>query len=150
MNRRKLFSKSRMAASLCILGIGLLGTLAGCTTAQPTSGQMSGLSPQPVSATSERALVAYQRTIGTTRRGAFAISQDGKTTFYSYCAEITCIPANYSMLALNGCRSLSGSACNLLFVNRDARIAFERAALLNDSGKHGAIEVPPAYDRLFD
>lgn len=109
-------------------------SLAGC--AGPES------APPPAAAIAitrqtDAALTAYLRAVRTTRPGAFAVSPDGRNSFYAWCDDTACAVSSYSVPALRGCQSLSGTPCLILYVRNQPRVAFTRTD--NDaSGRHGS------------
>lgn len=66
----------------------------------------------------------YLKTIGSTKKGAFAISPDGYYSYYIYCTETNCIADGIGRDALKKCASLSGQECSLMAFGRDVRIPF--------------------------
>jgi len=50
--------------------------------------------------------------------GAFAVSPDGRFSFYTYCSEGNCEIAELNVDALNGCKNLAGTDCVLLAHNQ--------------------------------
>lgn len=109
--------------------------LAGCATApqMPPSGTPIAISPQ-----TQGALTAYLRTVRVTRPGAFAVSPDGRNSFYTYCDNVTCAVTNYSFLALRGCQSFSGTPCVILYVRNEPRLVFTRDENAAAGGRHGS------------
>ena len=66
----------------------------------------------------------YLKTIGSTRRGAFAVAADGYGSYYTYCYDGTCLSSNLTQDALTSCRSVTGKECLLMAFGRTERIAF--------------------------
>jgi hypothetical protein len=52
------------------------------------------------------------------------------------------VTQNYSIPALNGCRSISGKACFVLYVRNQPRFAFSRR-VDGQTGRHGNQEQRP-------
>lgn len=126
---------SKLAAALLVSG------LAACSTADadrqaPTTG-----APQSIGETASGQLIQYLARVKSTRPGAFAVSADGADSFYAWCDDITCMTSNYSMPALNGCRSLAGKECFVLYVRNQPRFAFSRR-VDGQTGRHGSQEQP--------
>jgi hypothetical protein len=117
-----------VAASLALF-------LTGCATqAQaPASGTPIALSPA-----TQGELTKYLRTVKVTRPGAFAVSPDGRNSFYTFCDDTVCATSNYSMPALRGCQSLSGTPCVVLYVRHEPRLNFTRAENAAPGGQHGS------------
>ena len=97
--------------------------------------------PQSIGETTSGELIAYLARVKSTRPGAFAVSADGSDSFYAWCDDITCMTTNYSIPALNGCRSLSGKECYVLYVRNQPRFAFSRR-VDGRNGRHGSQEQP--------
>lgn len=66
----------------------------------------------------------YLKTIGSTKKGAFAVSPDGYYSYYIYCTDTNCIPDGIGRDAISKCSSLSGQKCSLMAYGRDVRIPF--------------------------
>ncbi|HEV8390175.1 MAG TPA: hypothetical protein VGQ35_10045 [Dongiaceae bacterium] len=111
--------------------------MAGCAaTAQtPPSGTPIAISPQ-----TQGEIATYLRVVKVTRPGAFAVSQDGRNSFYTYCDEVACVTSNYSIPALRGCQSLSGAPCVILYVRNEQRRAFTRDENAAPGGLHKSEE----------
>lgn len=82
----------------------------------------------------------YLRVVKATRPGAFAVSPDGRNSFFTYCEEISCATSNYSQPALRGCQSYSGAPCVILYVRNEPRAAFTRTETAGTGGRHGSEE----------
>lgn len=98
--------------------------------------------PQSIGETTSGELLGYLSKVKSTRPGAFAVSSDGADSFYAWCDDITCMTTNYSIPALNGCRSVSGKECYVLYVRNQPRFAFSRR-VDGRTGRHGSQEQPP-------
>jgi hypothetical protein len=74
----------------------------------------------------------YLRAIGNGNKpGAFAISKDGRSAFYSWCEDIHCIAGpTYSQDALNSCEREYGTDCVVFAVRDDIKVDYE----IEDSG----------------
>lgn len=121
----------KIAAAFLALG------LAGCATpyAAPPITEPIAITPQ-----TQGALTAYLRTVKVTRPGAFAVSPDGRNSFYTYCDDTICAVSNYSIPALRGCQSFSGTPCVVLYVRHEPRLTFTRAENAAAGGRHGSEE----------
>ena len=82
----------------------------------------------------------YLRIVKATRPGAFAVSPDGRNSFFSYCEEISCAAPSYTQPALRGCQSISGTPCIILFSRNEPRAAFTRTENAGTGGRHGSEE----------
>jgi hypothetical protein len=118
--------------------LGLL-TLAACASepSMPSSGAPIALSPA-----TEGALAAYLAKVKVTRPGAFAVSPDGRNSFYTWCDDTACMTANYSIPALRGCQSLAGTECVVLYVRNQPRLVATRAESAAPGGQHGSQQQP--------
>jgi hypothetical protein len=65
--------------------------------------------------------------------GAFAVSEDGKHSFYTYCYEGNCENAQLNFVALNGCRNLAKADCVVLAHNQ----SIQRKYVVNAQGGTG-------------
>lgn len=124
----------KIAAAAIALGLAA-PVLGGCATpyAAPPPAEPIAITPQ-----TSAALETYLRTVRVTRPGAFAVSPDGRNSFYTYCGNITCAVTNYPFLALRGCHSLSGTPCVVLYVRDEPRLAFTRTQDATAGGRHGS------------
>ena len=111
----------------------LVLALAGCASAgAPPPSDPMVLTPQ-----TNAALTSYLRAVRVTRPGAFAVSPDGANSFYTYCGTLACSVTNYTIPALRGCQSFTGTPCLVLYVRDAPRFAFTRGE--NDlPGRHGS------------
>jgi hypothetical protein len=109
--------------------------LAACTTEPtlPPSGQPIVLSPA-----TQGELAAYLQRVKVTRPGAFAVSPDGRSSFYTWCDDIYCATTNYSFPALQGCRSLAGTECLVLYVRNQPRVLSTKSSDAAPGGQHGS------------
>ena len=82
----------------------------------------------------------YLRIVKATRPGAFAVSPDGRNSFFTYCEEISCAAPSYTQPALRGCQSIAGTPCIILFVRNEPRVAFTRTENADTGGRHGSEE----------
>lgn len=114
--------------------------LAGCAAPQPAI--PAGGTPIAISPATQGQLTSYLGRVKVTRPGAFAVSADGRDSFYTWCDGIACMTHNYSAPALRGCQSLSGAPCVVLYVRNQPRIAFTRASSAAPGGQHGSQEQP--------
>jgi hypothetical protein len=99
----------------------------------PPSGAPIALSPA-----TEGALAAYLQKVKVTRPGAFAVSPDGRNSFYTWCDDTACATASYSFGALGGCQALAGTQCLILYVRNQPRLVSTRAADAAPGGQHGS------------
>ena len=99
-------------------------------------------STTPVSVTPETQgeIAKYLRIVKSTRPGAFAVSADGRNSYFTYCEEIACAASNYSQPALRGCQSFSGAPCVILYVRNEPRLAVGRTETADSGGRHGSEE----------
>lgn len=115
-------------------------TLSACAANTDRQASVTG-APQSIGESTSGALIAYLARVKSTRPGAFAVSADGADSFYAWCDDIACVTQNYSMPALNGCRSVSGKECFVLYVRNQPRFAFSRR-VDGRTGRHGSQEQP--------
>lgn len=67
----------------------------------------------------------YLGLIGSTNRGAFAVSRNGHSAFAYYCADILCGGSpNYKETAVKRCESMSGSECTVFAYGRDIQLPY--------------------------
>ena len=66
----------------------------------------------------------YLKTIGSTRKGAFAVEEDGYSSYFTYCSDPSCISTSLTQEALNGCAALDGHKCVILAYGREERLPF--------------------------
>ena len=64
----------------------------------------------------------YLKIIGSTKKGAFAVSENGVYSWFIYCTDANCIPDGIGRDALAKCQSFSGQRCQLMAYGRDLRI----------------------------
>jgi len=69
----------------------------------------------------------YLRNIGNGNKpGAFAISKDGRSAFYSWCEDIRCVAGpTYSQDALNACERRYDTECVVFAVRDDIKVDYE-------------------------
>ena len=103
--------------------------------AAPPSGTSIAITPETNSEVSK-----YLRVVKATRPGAFAVSPDGRSSYFTYCDDIACATSNYTQPALRGCQSFSGAPCMILLVRNEPRIAFTRSGTAGTGGRHGSEE----------
>lgn len=60
------------------------------------------------------ALQSYFAAIGSVGSGAFAVSPDGRNSFYTYCVDTSCGGFSMTQDALLHCKGLAGTACVIL------------------------------------
>ncbi|MEZ5834066.1 MAG: hypothetical protein R3D05_23080 [Dongiaceae bacterium] len=118
--------------------------LAACATT-PAANQPT--EPITLSPGTQGELSAYLGKVKSTRPGAFAVSPDGRNSFYTWCNNFTCETRNYSQPALRQCQALAGTPCIVLYVRHEPRLAFTRAATANGGpeGRHGSEEQQPIF-----
>ena len=109
--------------------------LAACATEPqlPPSGTPIALSPA-----TQGELTAYLQRVKVTRPGAFAVSPDGRNSFYTWCDDTACMTSNYSHPALRGCQALAGTECLILYVRNQPRLVSTRADNAAPGGQHGS------------
>jgi hypothetical protein len=120
------------------IAIALLAALAlgACApTAAPPSRTPVAITPE-----TNAEIAKYLRIVKSTRPGAFAVSQDGRDSFFTYCEEISCAAPSYTQPALRGCQSYSGAPCIVLFSRNQPRVAFTRTENAGSGGRHGSEE----------
>lgn len=123
----------KIIAAFAALGLAS-AIIGGCGTpssAPPPSG------PIPLSRQTDAALTVYLRKVKVTRPGAFAVSPDGRNSFYTWCDDTACAVSNYSIPALRGCQSQIGTPCLILFVRDEPRLAFTKTGE-DAPGRHGS------------
>ena len=64
------------------------------------------------------------KTIGSTRRGAFAVASDGYGSYYTYCYDGNCLSSALTQDALTSCKSVTGKECLLMAFGRNEQIEF--------------------------
>ena len=121
---------------------GLLLGLAACAASGERAYDPATGAPLSFSNATSGELTRYLALVRVTRPGAFAISADGKDSFYTWCDDTVCKTSNYSIPALNNCRALSGQDCVVLYVRNEPRFAFSRT-IDNDPGRHGSQQQQP-------
>ena len=116
----------------------LIAACAGCTTYEaPPVSEPIAITPQ-----TNAALTSYLRAVRSTRDGAFAVSPDGRNSYYSYCPTLSCAVSNHSVPALRGCQSLSGTRCVLFYAWDDPRLDYTVAESAVPGGRHGSEKQP--------
>jgi hypothetical protein len=120
---------SKIAAALIALG------LAACAAEPqvPPSGAPIALSPA-----TEGEVAAYLGKVRAVRPGAFAVSPDGRNSFYTWCDDTACAASNYSLIARRGCQQLAGADCLVLYVRNQPRLTSTRATDAAAGGQHGS------------
>jgi hypothetical protein len=111
-----------------------LGACASSTAAPPTT------TPIAITPETNAEIAKYLRIVRVTRPGAFAVSPDGRNSFFTYCEGISCATSNYSQPALRGCQSYSGAPCVILYVRNEPRAPFTRTETAGTGGRHGSEE----------
>jgi hypothetical protein len=66
----------------------------------------------------------YLKTIGSTKKGAFAVASDGNGSYFIYCYDVNCLSNTLTQEALTSCRSLTGKECLVMAYGRDERIDY--------------------------
>ncbi len=125
-----------MTVRRLVLLAGLAFGLAACAPGEERASAPATGAPLSISNATSGELTEYLARVKATRPGAFAVSADGKDSFYTWCDDTSCVAPNYSMPALNGCRALSGKDCVVLYVRNQPRFAFSRT-VDSTPGKHG-------------
>lgn len=112
--------------------------LSACAAPQPA--MPAGGAPIALSPATAGQLTSYLQKVKVTRPGAFAVSPDGRNSFYTWCDDTACMTSNYSIPALRGCQGLAGQACVVLYVRNHPRLASTRATDAGAGGQHGSQE----------
>ena len=103
-----------MRSIIIVLLTGLaVAVLPGCTASAP-----QGM-PITITTTTDVRLKQHLQTMGESNYGAFAVSADGRYSYYTYCTDgggCERVPLNFDALA--GCKKLAGSECIVLAHNR--------------------------------
>lgn len=117
-----------------VIALVLAAMVSGCagpSAAPPPDG------PIAITRQTDAELAVYLRKVRVTRPGAFAVSPDGRNSFYTWCDNTVCAVSNYSIPALRRCQSLSGTPCLILYVRNQPRLAFTQNG--GDApGRHGS------------
>lgn len=66
----------------------------------------------------------YLKTIGSTKRGAFAVAADGYGSYYTYCYDGNCLSSALTQDALTSCKSVTGKECLVMAFGRTEKIPF--------------------------
>jgi len=66
----------------------------------------------------------YLKTIGSTKKGAFAVASDGYGSYFTYCYDVNCLSNTLTQEALTSCRSVTGKECLVMAYGRDERIDY--------------------------
>ena len=119
----------KIAASVVALAV------AAC--AAPAQSQSTG-GPLAISPTTQGEITAYLAKVKSTRPGAFVVSPDGRTSFYTWCDNTVCRISTYSIPALNKCQSLAGTKCLILYVRWDKRMDYTVDPQAAPGGQHGS------------
>jgi hypothetical protein len=87
----------------------------------------------------------YLRNIGNGNKpGAFAISKDGRSAFYSWCQDIRCVAGpTYSQDALSACEREYGTDCVVFAVRDDIKVEYEIVANAPSAASSGQLEPAP-------
>jgi hypothetical protein len=117
----------RIAAALVALG------LVGC--ASPSAPPPAAV---PVTPETQGEIAKYLRVVKVTRPGAFAVSPDGRNSFYTWCNDTASASASYTAPALRGCQSISGTPCVVLYVRNEPRLAMSPNENAAPGGRHGS------------
>lgn len=125
-----------LARAALVLGLAA-PLLAACAPAEQRTVSPATGAPLSISNATSSELTRYLALVKVTRPGAFAISADGRDSFFTWCEETVCKVSNYSIPALAGCRSLSGQDCVVLYVRNQPRFAFSRTVDA-EPGRHGS------------
>jgi len=136
MRSTPLFRRANTAISLAALA------LAACASGAPRD---TGIEPITLSPATQAELTSYLAKVKATRPGAFAVSPDGRTSYYTWCDDITCMTYTYSMVALHHCQGLAGTRCVLLYRRDEPLVPFTRASVESGApdGRHGSQEQEP-------
>lgn len=118
-------------------GIALTALLLGACAQPRIPAPVAGASPLEISQATEDALQEYLALISPNRRGAFAVSVDGKNSYAYYCPEISCQSNLFGGVATSQCEGLSGQECVLLYASREPKTAYSVGSDSGIAGKHG-------------
>lgn len=113
-------------------------TLTGCATGSDTGEPAIGATPLAISPGTQNELAAYLGAVKSTRPGAFAVSEDGRDSYYVWCEDMVCDAVSYATPAIQHCRGISGKPCLALYVRDQPRVAFSRAEDRSGPGRHGS------------
>lgn len=113
----------------------MAASLAAC--AAPQAATTPGAAPLEISQSTDEALKQYLGKLDPMRRGAFAVSVDGRNSYGIYCPEIGCQINVFGSLAVSQCESLSGQECLLFYVAMKPRVAYTVSTAKVPAGKHG-------------
>jgi hypothetical protein len=127
---------TRTIALLAALAPAVLG-LAACAAPYAAAPSATSIAVTPET---NAEISKYLRIVKSTRPGAFAVSPDGRNSYFTYCEEISCATSNYSQPALRGCQSFSGAPCVILYVRNEPRVAIGRTETAAAGGRHGSEE----------
>lgn len=118
----------KLAAAFLVLAA------AGCATpSAPPPADPVAITPE-----TQSEITKYLRVVKVTRPGAFAVSPDGRNSFYTWCEDTGCATASYSAPALRGCQSISGTPCVILYVRNEPRLAMMPNEDAAPGGRHGS------------
>lgn len=135
MIEKDLIVPHRLKATAAVIALGLAGPVIGACASPYAAPPPDG--PIPLSRQTDAALSTYLRKVRVTRPGAFAVSPDGRNSFYTWCDDTACGVWNYSMPALRGCQSQTGAPCLILYVRNEPRLAFTKTGE-EAAGQHGS------------
>lgn len=136
------FGMTALPAFRLFVAAGLLLGLAACAASGERAYAPATGAPLSISNATSAELTKYLALVRATRPGAFAVSADGKDSFFTWCDDTTCKTSNYSIPALNSCRALAGQDCVVLYVRNEPRFAFSRT-VDSDPGRHGSQQQQP-------
>ena len=120
----------KLAAMFLVLGV------AACASASaPPPSDPVAITPE-----TQSEITKYLRVVKVTRPGAFAVSPDGRNSFYTWCDDTACATASYTAPALHGCQSISGTPCVVLYVRNEPRLAMTSNESAAPGGRHGSEE----------
>lgn len=98
--------------------------LAGCADTRPIDppvGQKAKITSDTMAFFKD----SYQRQIGSTHPGAFAVSSSGRQSAYTYCEEIMCRRgASYAQRAIELCER-DGEPCYLFAIGNEIRVEYD-------------------------
>jgi hypothetical protein len=135
----------RIALGGTLLGLGML--VSACVQAPPAP--VAGVEPLVITQQSNSELQDYLKAIYPVWRGAFAISDNGKDSYYFYCPDAACTVALFGGIATAQCESLSGQHCSLLYVNSAPRVAYTVSTAKSVDGRHGSRRGWPVDEVMF-
>jgi hypothetical protein len=113
--------KYRLAATM----LAITAMLSGCAeqgdgSYHPASGEKMRITQQTY-----RYFQQYQKAIGSSHPGAFAVSESGRKSFYFYCEDVVCQSGKpYGPEAVRRCTQM-GNPCYVFAYGNDIKVDYE-------------------------